>query len=156
LEPLGMSATTTDLTRFWDSTQFTHCFYCPFPSRPVGLDDAHAGYEVAMPHMMVGDSVRVIPWQSYDNAVSAGSIVSNVTDLAQWLRLQLGRGVYGGRRLISERAVAEMHTPQSIITPYGPMIHLAKLAPSTHFWAYGLGWRMNDYLGRKMVWHTGG
>src|SRR5262249_51077658 len=48
------------------------------------------------------------------------------------------------------------HTPQSIITPYGPMIHLAKLAPSTHFWAYGLGWRMNDYLGRKMVWHTGG
>ena len=40
------------------------------------------GQDVAMPHMKVGDSVVVIPWQSYDNAVSAGSIVSNVEDLA--------------------------------------------------------------------------
>jgi CubicO group peptidase (beta-lactamase class C family) len=156
LEPLGMRSTTTDLTRFWDSTQFTHCFYCPLPRRPVGLADARPGHDLAMPHMMVGDSVVVIPWQSYDNAVSVGSLVSNASDLARWVRLQLAGGVFGGRRLVSERAMVETHTPHSLIPPAGPIAHLAALEPSTHFWAYGLGWRMNDYRGRKLLWHTGG
>jgi CubicO group peptidase (beta-lactamase class C family) len=156
LEPLGMRSTTTDLTRFWDSTQFTHCFYCPLPRRAVALADARPGHDLAMPHLMMGDTVAVIPWQSYDNAVSVGSLVSNVTDLANWVRLQLGNGVFGGRRLVSELAIAEMRTPQSLISPTGPIAHLAALEPSTHFWAYGLGWRMNDYRGRKLLWHTGG
>ena len=33
-------------------------------------------------------------------------------DMSQWLRLQLGRGTHGGKRIISEKLVEEMHTPQ--------------------------------------------
>ena len=58
--------------------------------------------------------------------------------------------------MIDRSTFAEMHAPQSIITPAGPIATLARLSRSTHFWAYGLGWRMNDYRGRKVLWHTGG
>jgi CubicO group peptidase (beta-lactamase class C family) len=36
-------------------------------------------------------------------------------DMAQWVRLQLNNGTFGGKRLISSRQVEEMHSPQTII-----------------------------------------
>jgi CubicO group peptidase (beta-lactamase class C family) len=156
LRPLGMTATTTDISRFFDSTRFAHCFYCPFPNAPVTLADVRTGQDAALPHMLVGDSVRSIPWQSYDNAVSAGSVISNVTDLAQWLRFLLAEGAIGGRRLIGLETFRELHRPQSVIRPSGWLQMVAEASPSSHYWAYGLGWRMNDYRGRKVIWHTGG
>jgi CubicO group peptidase (beta-lactamase class C family) len=156
LRPLGMTATTTDLSRFFDSTRFVHCFYCPFPKVPVTLADVRGGHDAALPHMLVGDSVRSIPWQSYDNAVSAGSVISNVTDLARWLRFLLAEGQIGDRRLIGLETFRELHRPQSVIRPSGWLQMVADASPSSHYWAYGLGWRMNDYRGRKVIWHTGG
>jgi CubicO group peptidase (beta-lactamase class C family) len=156
LDPLGMRQTTTDISRFFDSTRFAHCFYCPFPKDPVSIDQAIGRQDVAMPHMLVADTVRTIPWQSYDNGVSAGSVISNVTEMAEWLRFLLGQGTYRGRPLIRPETFRELHKPQSIITPAGWLGMVAELSPTTHFWAYGLGWRMNDYRGRKIVWHTGG
>jgi hypothetical protein len=29
------------------------------------------------------------------------------------------------------------------------------MRPSTHFYTYGLGWQLRDYLGRKVIMHTG-
>ncbi|MGE0554855.1 MAG: serine hydrolase [Gemmatimonadales bacterium] len=156
LEPLGMRSTTIDISRFFDSTAFTHCFYCPLPKRPVSIDDARRGADVAMPHLVIDGTLTTIPWQSYDNAASAGSVISNARDLAQWLRLLLGEGTHEGRALIRAETFREMHRPQSIIRPAGWIALVDSLSPSTHFWNYGLGWRMNDYRGRKVVWHTGG
>lgn len=156
LLPLGMEQTTTDISRFFDSTRFIPCFYCPLPDRPVTLDDVIGGQDVALPHILANDSIRPVPWQSYDNAVSAGSVISNVRDLAEWLRLLLGEGTHRGRRLIEPATFREMLRPQSIITPTGWLDLVQRLSPSTRFWAYGLGWRMNDYRGRTIVWHTGG
>ena len=42
----------------------------------------------------------------------AGSINSNVKDMAQWLRFQLGKGEYEGKRLLSSKAHAETWTQQ--------------------------------------------
>jgi CubicO group peptidase (beta-lactamase class C family) len=156
LDPLAMKETSTDISRYFDSTDFVPCFYCPFPEHPVGIERAKGGADVAMPHQLRGDSVRVIPWQSYDNAVSAGSVISNATELAEWLRLLLGEGTYRGRRLIQPETFREMHRPQSVIRPTGWLQQVQSISPSTHYWAYGFGWRMNDYRGRKIVWHTGG
>ncbi len=154
--PLGMLETTTDITRFFDSTRFARCFYCAFPARTPSISDAVPGTDVAMPHQLRGDSVRVIPWQSYDNAVSAGSVISNVTEMAQWLRLLVNEGRHDGRELIRRSTFREMHRPQAVLIPTGWIAMVDSLSPSTHFWQYGLGWRMNDYRGRKIVWHTGG
>ncbi len=156
LSPLGMGQTTTDISRFFDSTLFAKCFYCALPDRPVTLDDVRNGHDAALPHQMVGDSVRPIAWQSYDNAVSAGSVISNAADMAQWLRFLTSGGVHDGKRLLRSANFDAMLTPQSVLYPAGWIQLVDSVSPSTHFWSYGLGWRLNDYRSRKVVWHTGG
>jgi CubicO group peptidase (beta-lactamase class C family) len=107
---------------------------------------------VATPHAKIEEKVELIPWRNIDNIAPAGSINSNVVDLAQWVRLQLGEGKYQGKQLISSGAVKEMHTPQTIIRTEGVW---EKLFPEAHFLTYGLGWFLQDYHGRKVVQHGG-
>ncbi len=109
--------------------------------------------DLATPHALVDDTLRAIrAWRNIDNAGPAGSINSTALDMAQWVRLQLGHGVYAGRRLVSDRLMDEMHTPQIAI----PLDTAARrINPSTHFSNYGMGWFLEDYRGRE-VWHHGG
>src|SRR4030095_7570500 len=65
--------------------------------------------DVASPHARLDDVVRVVSWRNIYNIAPAGSINSNVEDMAQWVRLQLGGGTYDNKRLISSAAVKEMH-----------------------------------------------
>ena len=128
LSPLGMAATTTSVTQL-DSTG-----------------------DVATPHERFEGRERAVAWRNIDNIGPAGSINSNVLDMAQWIRLQLGRGAYGGRRLLSAASIKEMWTPQTIV-PLDSVTE--RLRPTTHFLAYGLGWALSDYRGRKLVSHAG-
>jgi CubicO group peptidase (beta-lactamase class C family) len=107
---------------------------------------------VATPHAKIDDKVQVVAWRNIDNIAPAGSINSNVTDMAQWVRLQLGGGVYQSQRLLSSAAIKEMHTPQTVIRIEGTQ---ATLYPEAHFLNYGLGWFLSDYRGRKVVEHGG-
>lgn len=107
---------------------------------------------VATPHAKLDEKVQTIPWRNIDNIAPAGSINSNVSDMAQWVRLQLAEGSYKGARLISSGAAKEMHEPQTII-PRDPQLSL--FMPDTHFRSYGLGWMLQDYKGRKVVQHGG-
>lgn len=126
--PLGMRASVTSMTRL------------------------PAEGDVAGPHDRVDGEMRPIAWRNIDNIGPAGSINSNVTEMAEWVRLQLGGGVYRGQRLLSAASMREMHAPQTII----PLDTLTeRLRPSTHFLAYGLGWSVYDYRGRKIVSHGG-
>lgn len=126
--PLGMTATSTSITTLKNS------------------DD------VATPHGKFDDKVQPLAWRNIDNIGPAGSINSNVTDMAQWVRLQLGSGKYKTEQLISSGAVKEMHMPQTVIRLEGV---IEKLNPETHFMSYGMGWFLQDYRGRKVVQHGG-
>lgn len=107
---------------------------------------------VSSPHAVVNDTVKVIPWRDIDNAGPAGSINSNAVDMAQWVRLQLGRGSYGGKTLISPRLVDEMHQAQTVIRTDSA----GRAAnPDTHLQAYGLGWFLEDYRDRLVIHHGG-
>ena len=108
--------------------------------------------DVASPHATINDTVRSIPWRDIDNAGPAGSINSNAVDMAQWVRLQLGRGNYGGKQLISGRMVDEMHQAHMVIR--SDSADRANV-PETHLRAYGLGWFLEDYRGRMVVQHGG-
>src|SRR5687767_572211 len=110
--PLGMTSSSTSIKALADSDN------------------------VATPHSKFDDKVGPVAWRNIDNIGPAGSINSNVLDMAQWVRLQLGGGEYQGKRLISAAAVKEMHSPQSII-PLTTMYE--KLYPEAHFLTYGLG-----------------
>lgn len=107
---------------------------------------------VATPHGRIDGTVRPIAWRNIDNIAPAGSINSSALEMAEWVRLQLGEGVHRGRRLISEEAVREMHTPQTIMRMSPEQ---RKLFPETNFTTYGLAWFVRDYRGRKLVGHGG-
>ncbi len=129
LQPLGMRET---LTGF------------------VGLD---ARGNVATPHLEVDGAVRPIPYLSFDNIGPAGSMNSSVSDVARWIRFQLAGGEWGGERLVSVAQHREMLAPQFVI-PQALYYPAARLADPS-FTAYGLGWFMQDYRGRKLAMHTG-
>ncbi|MCC6329551.1 MAG: serine hydrolase [Acidobacteria bacterium] len=108
--------------------------------------------DVASPHVKVDDKVQTVPWRNIDNISPAGSINSNVVDMAQWVRLQLGKGKFAGKQVISEAAIKEMQTPQTIIRIEGlyPIMY-----PDAHFLNYGMGWFLSDFRGSKLVEHGG-
>ncbi len=108
--------------------------------------------DMATPHEKVDGKVVPIAWRDIDNAGPAGSIDSNVSDMARWVRFQLNDGQVGGKRLISHEAMREMHSPQTVITITEEG---EKLNPWSHFNAYGLGWFLLDYRGTELIHHGG-
>jgi CubicO group peptidase (beta-lactamase class C family) len=107
---------------------------------------------VASPHAKVDEKVSAIPWRNIDNIAPAGSINSNVLDMAQWVRLQLNQGAIKNERVFSAAAAKEMHASQTIIRFEPPY---AMWYPDAHFLNYGMGWFLSDYRGRKVVEHGG-
>lgn len=107
---------------------------------------------VAQPHTEIQDVVTVVPYKNIDNIAPAGSINSSVTDMAQWVRLQLGAGKFAGKQLITTGSFKQLHAPHTVIRLDPPM---NLFYPDAHLMAYGLGWFLNDYKGRLAVHHGG-
>lgn len=107
---------------------------------------------VAGSHTRSDGEILAVEHRDYDALGPAGSVFSSAREMARWVRLHLGYGELDGIRLLDSATVAEMHAPQTVI----PVDSIdRRLWPSTHFRAYGFGWRMQDYRGRKVVQHTG-
>ncbi len=121
-------------------------------SSSTTLAEVEVNDNVATPHGKSGGKVRAISWRDWSNLGGAGAVNSSVADMAQWMRLQLGGGMHDGRRLLSEKTIREMHSPQTIVPRSR---NDRELFPETHFALYGLGWRLNDYRGRLIVRHGG-
>lgn len=79
----------------------------------------------------------------------AGGVSSSARDMAAWLRLQLGRGVFDGREIVRAAPLDETHRPQIISAS-------AKNPVIDHSMFYGLGWGVNyDEQGRIRWSHSG-
>jgi CubicO group peptidase (beta-lactamase class C family) len=129
---------------------------------PLGMTSTNASTQalkaasdVAMPHSKASGKLEALPHEDLDSNAPAGGINSCVADLAKWVTVQLNRGAMGSSRLFSEAQSRQMWSAQTIM-PIGdpPGGALAALRPN--FSAYGLGWGLNDYQGKKIVSHTGG
>jgi len=109
---------------------------------------------VSSPHNDFEDGLITIEWLNWDNVAPAGSIISSANDVSKWLIFNMNKGLTPeGDTLVSAWRFEEMWTavnPQSIST------WSKRNWPSTHFKAYGLGWAMFDYHGRKILGHGGG
>ncbi|QNF31741.1 DUF3471 domain-containing protein [Adhaeribacter swui] len=90
------------------------------------------------------------PWDAWN---PAAGIFTSVSQHAQWIRLQLNRGTYKGKRIFSEAVSRDMWAP---VQPIPISKEAEVISPSTHFSATGLGWFLTDYQGRKIVAHGGG
>jgi CubicO group peptidase (beta-lactamase class C family) len=129
--------------------------------RPLGMHASVTSVEaldretnVVTPHVRIDGKIQAIAHRDYDNVAPAAAIYSTARDMAHYARLFLDGGVVGGQRLLSEAGSRELFAPQ-IVIPITPFpAPLAALTP--RFLAYGLGWFIRDYYGRRLVYHSGG
>lgn len=128
--PLGMSRTTTSVS-----------------AQP-------ADSNVATPHAVVDRKLQIVPYDTVDNIRPVGGINSNLSDLTKWMMAQLDSGRTATGDVWSRDAAREMWTPQTLQRIGTPAPQL--IALRANFAAYGLGWGLRDYRGRKLVTHTGG
>lgn len=91
-----------------------------------------------------------LPYDQVDNLAPAGSIVSNVKDVAKWLTMQLDSGKFEGKQIIQWKALQKTRDQNTILSSR------ASSAYPTHFRGYGLGVFESDYNGKQIFWHTGG
>jgi CubicO group peptidase (beta-lactamase class C family) len=132
--------------------------------KPLGMTHSAALYQnikdkknVAMPHGVKADALTQI--ETYTNSDptfgAAGGIYASVNDLSKWMLLHLNSGKYGDglkSQLVSPGNHRQMQRPQTIVgfnaRPNPPV--------KSHFYAYGLGWFINDRNGNIQFSHTGG
>ncbi len=136
----------------WDRFVTTRIFApLGMNSTSTSVSQLAAGGDNAMPHIYLNGESLASGHENVDNIGPAGAVNTSVRDMAQWIRLQLGAGTYEGRKLFSPAVSREMWQVQ---TP----IHTAPAANGDEalFNGYGLGWRIGEYRGRKIVGHAGG
>lgn len=85
-------------------------------------------------------TTRRLPFRDFPAMAPAGAINSSARDMTRWLRLMVGGGAFEGKRLVSEKAFAELTKPHIEIAP--------KIS-------YGLGWFLREWNGKRVVEHGG-
>lgn len=129
-QPLGMTSSNTSVTQLAGM---------PNVAQPHNLDPADA-------------RPTPIPYLNIDNVAPAGSINSNVQDMARWMRFILANGKANGQQLLKPLTLADLETPHTIAgRVVGDTIN-----PTRHFSTYGLGIGISDLHGAKVLQHTGG
>ena len=123
---------------------------------PLGMSATsyrHADYENAPNKAAIHVQVGARTWaarytRDADAEAPAGGASSSVRDLAQWIRLQLGNGVYAGTQVIDPVALDVSHVPHSISS--------SPATPEARAGFYGLGWNVSyDEQGRVQLGHSG-
>jgi CubicO group peptidase (beta-lactamase class C family) len=90
-----------------------------------------------------------VPVYTGDKALGpAGSIVSNLSDMTQYLLMYMNQGKKGDRQIISVGDIRQMISPQMIIRS-------ADLDPEIGYAHYGMGLFVTTYRGHKFVQHGG-
>lgn len=127
---------------------------------PLGMNgadfsavDAQKAANHATPHLeQANGTVETIPWRNLDNIAPAGAINAGVRDMTKWIAMQLNDGVADGKRLISEKSMKEMHTPQIVVPQEG---EFRIFFPESTQLSYGMGWFIEDYRGHQIILHPG-
>lgn len=104
----------------------------------------------ARPHVGGKNSKPVEVAEPYYRVPAAGGVNSTIKDLAIWMQAQMGlkAGVLS-RRVLESVQTARASTP-------GELGRMRKYRERVNTAAYGLGWRVYDYSGHRVVGHHGG
>ena len=130
LAPLGMNGTTTSVAQMLASSNYS------------------------APHSKINDKNAVVKPMPVENAVGAVGINTSAEDIARWMNMLLGGGkLEDGKQLLSTKQLNEMWAEQTPMRIRDPKPALAATRPN--FAAYGLGFSLRDYKGRKIAMHGG-
>lgn len=124
---------------------------------PLGMTSASASRQGLMasrswarPHRGTRGSRPEEVLEPYYRVPSAGGVNGSIMDLTLWMRAQMGLTP----EVLPQAALDAVQTPR-INTP-GETRRRAKYRERTPSSQYGLGWRIFDYAGHKVVGHHGG
>ena len=124
--------------------------------RPLQMDSTTcscpADANIAWPHTEDGGAAVAINLErGYSDTIGpAGSIWSTASDMARWVRWNLGSDD-DAKPAIQPDTRFEMFSPQVII----PNNDKGTVYPRKRHASYGLGWFVEDYRGRKLVRNSG-
>lgn len=125
--------------------------------KPLGMNDASMGLEGiqasprwAKPHVRGrGGWVSLQPKPTYYRVSPAAGVNASISDMAQWLLAQ------GGHRpdVLTPALLATLQAP--VVTTPGELRSSSWRRERLNAAGYGLGWRVYDYAGQRMVFHGG-
>ena len=125
--------------------------------KPLSMDHASSTYEGireaenrALPHVYVSRSRGRAPIsisRKYYNAVSSGGINASASDMGKWLLMLTGHHP----EVISEESLNKLSEPIATLNNRRFSRHWDDVNRSY----YGLGWRVLDNHGQKIVYHGG-
>ncbi len=115
--------------------------------------------DYSLPYGDVAGVSTAIAFRDIEAVGPAGSINSSAEELIRFVQMQIDKGTYQGKQIISKDAATEMQYPQVNMNRGGTLTRISDedegsdgLGPS----AYGLGLSVTTYRGRKLLYHGGG
>ncbi|MBU8922556.1 MAG: serine hydrolase [Bacteroidales bacterium] len=127
---------------------------------PIGMDNTCFTYEE-----MIGTDDYAVPYWNFPDfespikrpfeidatlspAGGGGGIITDIEGMMAWVRFNLGDGKAGGRQLVSQEDLNEMHSP---------IIDLSSALNTelNTYAGYGNGWFSEKYRGYNRVYHGG-
>lgn len=126
-EPLGMSRSCTSITELPAAGN-----YCTAHER---------------------EEEKTVPfkWTNVDSVNACGSINSCVSDMAKWVKFQLGEGEWEGKRLLSKERLDETHSAQMVV----PVDEQSREMSEATLASYCLGWNLLNHRDWTIVAHGG-
>jgi CubicO group peptidase (beta-lactamase class C family) len=129
----------------------------------LGLRDCYAGpvpqqarSNLADPHILIRGEVTVDAANLASNlplvSAAAGGMHCSAADMLRWLQTLLAGGVMAdGERLLSRQARDRLWQPVTLM----PLSAERAQRDQGQFYAYALGWRIQDMYGKRVIHHTG-
>ena len=74
-------------------------------------DDIEGDEDLAVPYITNSEGGKVATRYPYGQMISDGGLMSSASDMANYLKMLLGRGAFDGNRLASEESVIAMCSP---------------------------------------------
>jgi len=119
---------------------------------PVTSKDAAKFADRATGYHRTGGKIEPMPEHEMREANAAGSLSLSARDLGAFLQFQLSNGEYAGKRIVSEKNLAETKTPH---TPMRRSPEMKATYPETIQNSYAMGWVVYDYRGHAVIAHGG-
>ena len=104
--------------------------------------------DVATPYIVLREGGRTPTRYPYGHLISDGGLMSNVEDMANFMKMLLSEGVFEGRSLVSPESIREMMEPK--IQTLGEPIE----GGSRSHYGYGLRIK-TDFMGHRLIHHSG-
>ena len=116
----------------------------------VGLEGIHASPRWAKPHVRGrGGWTSLNPKPTYYRVSPAAGVNASISDMAQWLLAQSGHRP----DVLPQSLLATLQAP--VVTTPGELRGSAWRRQRLNAAGYGLGWRVYDYAGHRVVFHGG-